>query len=246
MLVLLVAEASMLMCVVAFQPHFRVLSGRPSPTLRPHRAGYCCGAAPGGLQMASAGGGGGSGGSGVPPPETEAEKRELANLRQLAAQSQQAPDREQQAARIKVLALQKEFQAKVGVRKMVADKATELLGKAATDPRLASAASASATETVLAKNPQVAQLDADLLSVPTTALSACCPIWQYRQPVRLSLEIARARPREEEGVIFETWRVKKCGKGVKKGWGLTRLRRPPCCSGMYLYTHRIVAGLVLS
>jgi len=178
---LLLAESSAFSGVNMFQSHApSVLSSR-LPALRPcqisngafvrvgqskvdapacRRSQRTCWAASSGKGF------GDSSGSGAPPPpETEAQKRELENLRQLAAQAQRAPDRAETAVRGKVRTLQKEFQTKVGMRKVIADKAAELMGKAATDPRLAAAVNASATEAVLRKNPQVSQLDADLLRI---------------------------------------------------------------------------------
>ena len=90
---------------------------------------------------------------------------ELESLRRAAAQAQEKPTRENIATRAKAQALQEEFNIKTGLRRKIADKARDLLGKASADPRLADAAADSAVEAVLSKNPQVAQLDAELLRI---------------------------------------------------------------------------------
>ena len=151
LVLLLNAETS----VCAFAPHgpFMATSAVGTFTLHPRLGtrpslpprGY----RPRSLAMTSAGGTGGSGA--VPPPETDAEKREIENLRRVAAQAQLQPNREQEATRLKAQALRQEFETKAGLREIIADKAKELLSKAAADPRLASAVSDSAAEAVLTK-----------------------------------------------------------------------------------------------
>ena len=99
------------------------------------------------------------------PPETEAEKRELEALRRASAQAQEQPSAAAAEARARARALQDELAAKAGARRKIVDRARELLRKASADPRMAGAAADSAVDAVLAKNTQVAQLDADLARI---------------------------------------------------------------------------------
>ena len=94
------------------------------------------------------------------PPDDE--RREIEDLRRAAQQAQQQPDRAAAAARQRMQALRSEFETKAAVREKIASKTRDLLSKASADPRLAGATHNSSVEDVLAKNPQVAALDADL------------------------------------------------------------------------------------
>ena len=94
--------------------------------------------------------------------QTDDEKREIENLRRMALQAQQQPDRSAAEARLSVQAFKREYDTKAAVREKIAEKARELLGRVSSDPRLARAAQDSSVDNVLAKNPQVAALDADL------------------------------------------------------------------------------------
>lgn len=105
------------------------------------------------------------GGNAGARPEAEADKKELEHLRRVAAQAQRQPESLAEFTRAKTRALQQEFETKFGLRKKIVDKAKELLCKAAADQRLATAVTDTAVEAVLAKNPQVALLDADLLRI---------------------------------------------------------------------------------
>jgi hypothetical protein len=94
--------------------------------------------------------------------QTDDERREIDELRRSAQQAQQQPDRAAAAARQRVHALRSEYETKAAVREKIASKTRELLSKVSADPRLAAATRGSSVEDVLAKNPQVAELDADL------------------------------------------------------------------------------------
>lgn len=128
------------------------------------RSRACCRQTrPGGVLLASAGDGDqGKAGARPRPPETEAEKRELEALRRAAAQAMEKPSAAAAEVRARARALQDELAVKAGARKRIADRARELLLKASADARLPADISVDA---VLAKDPQVALLDADLARI---------------------------------------------------------------------------------
>jgi hypothetical protein len=128
------------------------------------RSRACCShTRPWGVLLASTGGGDqGKAGARPRPPETEAEKRELEALRRAAAQGREQPSRAAAEVRARARALQDEQAVKAGARKRIADRARELLRKASADARLPPDISVDA---VLAKDPQVALLDADLARI---------------------------------------------------------------------------------
>jgi len=116
-----------------------------------------------GVLLASAGDGDqGKAGARPRPPETEAEKRELEALRRAAAQAKEQPSAAAAEVRARARALHDELALKAGARKRIADRARELLRKASADERLPADISVDA---VLAKDPQVALIDADLARI---------------------------------------------------------------------------------
>ena len=93
---------------------------------------------------------------------SEAEQKQLDDLRRLAARAQQQPSAAAVAAIEEVRSLRKELAVKAAARETIVERARQLLAVAGRDERLSAAASDLDMEAVLAKNPQLALLDREL------------------------------------------------------------------------------------